>query len=82
MSEPSTIIFSEVVKHGIHQFMPGVAYGFEDLDAAPYFTAMGWATVSDKEPVKVFTLGEVDIDPETIHGSGPRKGQLVLGGDA
>lgn len=82
MSQADTIIFSEVVRHGTHEFVPGVAYGFEDADAVPYFTAMGWATRTDATPVRIFSLGEVDIDPATVFGSGPRKGQLVLGGDA
>lgn len=67
-----------VVKHGKHSFAPGVVYGFEDADAEPYFIAAGWAEASNEKPVHVFTVGEVDIDPATAFGSGPRKGQPVL----
>lgn len=80
MSQVQSVIFREVVRHGTHQFAPGIAYGFEDPDAVPYFTAMGWADRSDQEPVITLSLGEVDIDPATVYGSGPRRGQLVLGG--
>ena len=60
------IVFSELVKHGTFQFAPGVAYGFEDPDAEPYFVACGWASVTTDPAVVTVTLGEIDIDPETV----------------
>lgn len=62
-----TIKFKDVTLHGKNRFLPGHAYGFEDKDAEPYFLACGWATTTNEEPEYVFPLGEVDIDPETVH---------------
>lgn len=67
-----------VVKHGKLSFAPGVAYAFEDPDAEPYFIAAGWAAKTKEAPVHTFTLGEIDIDPATVFGSGDKKGQPVL----
>lgn len=75
-----SFIFSNVTKQGKVQLAPGVPYGFEDPDAIPYFSAMGWGEESDKDPVVTITLGEFDIDPETVFADGPNKGQLVIGG--
>lgn len=60
------IVFSELVKHGTFQFAPGVVYAFEDPDAEPYFVACGWASVTTDPAVVTVTLGEIDIDPETV----------------
>ena len=73
---------ASVVKHGKHSFAPGVSYAFEDEDAEPYFIAAGWAAKTKEPPVHTFTLGEVDIDPETIFGGGKSRGQRVLKAEA
>ena len=72
--------FGGMVKHGRLAFTPGPVYGFEDPDAVPYFEAMGWATATDDPADFEIPLGELDIDPETVFGDGPRKGQRVLEG--
>lgn len=59
--------FKEVALHGKNRFLPNHAYGFEDKDAEPFFIAAGWAEPTKDEPEYVFPLGEVDIDPATIH---------------
>lgn len=59
------IIFESLTKHGTLTFLPSVPLAFEDVDAAPYFIACGWAKATDKEPLHTYLLGEVDIDPET-----------------
>lgn len=61
--------FGKLTKHGKFEFMPGVAYGFEDPDAEPYFLALEWAKTTSDEPVRVYSIGEVDIDPLTIRAS-------------
>lgn len=76
----SCLSFKEPVKHGKMQFVPGPVYGFEDVDAAPYFTALDWAEASKAEPTIIVTIGEIDIDPQTVFGSGDRRGQKVLEG--
>lgn len=70
--------FGGLTKHGQFAFTPGTAYGFEDPDAVPYFVAMGWATETDDDPDVVISLGELDIDPLTVFGDGPKKGQYVM----
>jgi hypothetical protein len=65
-----TFIFNGLTKHGVHAFMPGIVLGFEDVDAVPYFKACGWGEQGDdNDPaaVHVYTIGEVDIDPLTVH---------------
>jgi hypothetical protein len=64
-----TVKFNGVTLHGTLRFEPGVAYAFEDEDAEPYFKAAGWAEDSDEEPVRTFTKGEIDIDPNTVFGT-------------
>jgi len=59
--------FNAVAKHGRHTFVPNTPLGFEDPDAVPYFTACGWGEETDEEPVYVYSQGEVDVDPATIH---------------
>lgn len=64
------IRFTGVTKHGKKEFAPGVAYRFEDPDAEPYFRKAGWAEAykpSKGETVIEVGIGEVDIDPDTIH---------------
>jgi hypothetical protein len=72
------IVFNQRVKHGRLDFHPTIAYGFEDPDAAPYFTACGWASASTDEPAVTITLEELDIDPCTIFGDGANKGKFVM----
>lgn len=71
-----SIQFNQRVKHGRLDFHPGVAYGFEDPDAAPYFIAAGWASDCGDTPAAVIiSLAEIDIDPLTrVAGTG----QFVL----
>ena len=72
------IKFKSRTKHGKSDFHPGVKYGFEDPDAAPYFKAAGWAEDATGKADVVVTLGEVDIDPETRFGGGPKRGAKVM----
>ena len=72
------ITFKERVKHGRCDFHPTIVYGFEDTDAAPYFMAAGWAEISNDEPQVVITLGEIDIDPETVFADGVNRGKKVM----
>lgn len=69
------ITFNSPTKHGAHSFAPGVSYSFEP-DVEHYFVSAGWATATDD--AAVMTVDDVHIDPETIFGSGPRKGELVV----
>lgn len=73
-----SIIFNQAVKHGKSQFFPGVPVAFEDEDAAPYFLAAGWADETDQSPLHTYSKGEIDIDPETVFGSGEKIGQRVM----
>lgn len=73
------IKFKELIRHGREQLVPGIALGFEDPDAEPYFLAVGWAEETDEEPVRVYSQEEIDIDPLTVYGDeGPKRGQVVL----
>lgn len=63
------VVFSKRTLHGKCELMPGVPYGFEDEDAEPYFLALGWAEKTKDEPVRVYSKGEIDIDPLTIRAS-------------
>lgn len=73
------ITFNQRVKHGRLDFHPGINYGFEDPDAAPYFKACGWAVdVPNGEAQVVITFDELDIDPLTIWGDGPNRGKFVM----
>lgn len=56
-----TIKFNQAVKHGIHQFIPGVAVSVPG--AEEYFIAAGWAETTDDE--SVFTYEDVIVDPRT-----------------
>ena len=78
-SEVAAVKFHTPTKHGAHLFIPGVALAFEDEDAAPYFIASGFAEATDEEPLMTYPQSSVDVDPETIFGSGPRVGQKVMG---
>jgi hypothetical protein len=80
MTIASTLKFTEKFKHGRFQFLPGPAYGFEDPDAERYFGPDGMnvaAPTGDPADVTI-TLEEIDIDPDTIFGNGPRRGEKVL----
>ena len=72
------VLFNRRFKHGKADFHPGVLYGFEDPDAAPYFIAVGVASADAGEPAVIFAQGEVDIDPLTTFGFGENKGAPVL----
>lgn len=61
--------FHKLTRHGKFELLPGVAYGFEDEDAEPYFLALGWAESTNDEPARVYAIGEIDIDPLTIRAS-------------
>ncbi len=66
------------VRQGKVEFHPGVLYGFEDPDAAEYFETLGWAERVKGDPEVVITIDELDIDPETVWGYGPDKGNPVM----
>jgi len=70
--------FHSPTLHGTIRFVPGVPLAFEDPDAEDYFEAAKFADYTDEEPVMTYGLGEVDIDPETVFGSGANVGDLVL----
>ena len=72
------ITFRALTKHGALQFLPGVPVAFDDPDAAPYFLSAGFADKTKDAPVHTYSKGEIDIDPETIFGDGPNKGQRVM----
>ena len=69
------IAFNQRVKHGRLDFHPTIPYGFEDPDAAPYFKACGWAEDSDQTPLAIFSVDELDIDPDTIIQTGDNTGK-------
>jgi hypothetical protein len=76
-------IFNQRVKHLRLDFHPTVVYGFEDPDAAPFFTALGFGETTDETPVVVISADELNIDPETVMASsnyGERRGQRVIEG--
>lgn len=78
-----SIVFKEPANGGriLHdrlEFFPGLSLAFDDPDAEPYFIAAGWAETTTKKPVRTYTQEEVSIDPATVHGDGPMKGQPVL----
>lgn len=78
----SNFRFSGVAKHGKLVFSPGIVYSFEDVDAVPYCDAMGWGETTDAAAQFNIPSSVFDVDPLTVFASGPRKGQLVLGGDS
>jgi hypothetical protein len=61
--------FHKRTLHGKFEMLPGVAYGFEDEDAEPYFLALGWAESTTDAPARTYAIGEIDIDPLTIRAS-------------
>ncbi len=77
-----TIKFNQTVRHGRLEFNPDVPLAFEDKDAEPYFIAAGWAEETKSKPARTYAQDEVPIDPATIHGDGPNKGQPVLAAKA
>lgn len=70
--------FHSPTLHGTTRFVPGVPLGFEDPDADEYFERAGFAVPTDEDPVITYGVGEVDIDPQTVFGSGAFVGELVL----
>lgn len=78
MSKAQAITFRALTKHGTLQFLPGVPVAFEDVEAAPYFLAAGFADKSKDEPVHTYPKSSIDIDPEAVFGGGGRVGQKVL----
>lgn len=74
------IKFNEVTRHGRQVMMPGIVYGFEDPDAEPYFIKAFGARKSTRKPTHIFTQEEVSVDPDTVFGDGPNKGERVMGG--
>ena len=76
------IEFSEAVRHGGFEFLPGIAYAFEGERVEEYFTSAGWAKKSSKSPARTFEAAEVSIDPATVFASGEKAGQRVLGEEA
>lgn len=71
--------FGGLTKHGRLAFAPHTTYSFEDPDAVPYFVAMGWAEeVPTPQDAVIIGLDAIDIDPLTVFGDGPRKGQYVM----
>ena len=73
-----TIVFHGRTKHGPLDLLPGVPVAFEDVDAAPYFIAAGWAVETDEDPVVTYDIGTIDIDPDTVFAE---TGKRVLGED-
>lgn len=73
-------VFNQRVKQGRLDFHPGVAYGFEDPDAVPFFTACGWGADEAGDPAVTITLGELDIDPLTVWNNqgAARHGRYVM----
>ena len=69
------IVFNQRAKHGRLDFYPTIPYGFEDPDAAPYFKACGWVEDSDQAPLAIFSVDELDIDPDTIIQTGDNTGK-------
>lgn len=67
------IIFNQAVKHGPHQFFPGVPVAFEDDRAEEYFVAAGWADAAGDAPIHTYHAGSVEVDPETVIASTGRK---------
>lgn len=72
------IVFDRRYKHGRIDYQPGPTYGFEDPDAAPFFKALGIADDSDGEADVIITIGECDVHPCTVWGTGPDKGRFVM----
>jgi hypothetical protein len=69
------IKFTSPVKHGRHQFIPGVPLAFDDARAEEYFVAAGWAEATQDDAVHTYPEGSVEIDPETVFSG---TGQKVL----
>lgn len=69
------IKFNQSVLHERTRFLPGVAVAFEDPDAEPYFTSLGWAEPTDEAPAHTYSAEEVSIDPLTRVAE---TGQFVL----
>lgn len=73
------VIFGGVVKHNKREYAPGVVYQIEDAQAAQYFISAGWATATDEPAGVVVPAEEAAVDPNTVWGTGPNRGSLVLG---
>lgn len=72
--------FKETIKHGRETILPGVAVAFEDTNAEPYFSALGWAETTSDAPVHTYSAEAVAIDPDAVFADGPDKGRKILGG--
>lgn len=72
------IKFLSPTRHGAVTFPPDTALAFEDALAEPYFKEAGFAVDTDDAPVMTYPAGEVMIDPETVFGTGPNVGKLVV----
>ncbi len=59
------IVFTQRVKHGTLDLIPGPVLAFEDLHAEDYFVAAGWAVTSASDPVVIYEAGSIVIDLET-----------------
>jgi len=74
--------FKGPTKHGVHTFLPGGAVAFKDKHAEDYFVKAGFAEKAGAKDEVAFTYpeGTVEIDPDTVHADGARKGLKVLEG--
>lgn len=72
------IKFHEVTRHGRQTLMPGIAYGFADPDAEPYFIKAFGAKKTNQKAVHTFSAEEISVDAETVFADGPNKGDLVM----
>lgn len=51
--------FNQVIKEGVHTFVPHTPMAFEDARAEEYFKKAGWAEDTDEEPVMTWPEGTV-----------------------
>jgi hypothetical protein len=75
------IKFTSPTRHGTQTFVPGVALAFADASAEQYFIAAGFAEATKDKAVMEYPEGTVEIDPATVFGDGPNKGNLVMEGN-
>lgn len=74
------IIFTSPTLHGATRFAPTISTAFDDTGAEDYFVAAGFAGTTKDAAVMTYPEGTVEIDPATVFGDGPNKGNLVLEG--
>lgn len=72
------IKFNTLVKHERVMFSPAIVYGFSEANVAAYFIAAGMAAESEDPADVEIAAGEVTVDPDTVFGTGPNRGKLVL----